>query len=215
MLFSNIFHLHGGGSRFYPLYIQQSQLVIKASDILLQVLKEDDFAKKKELARAVKEVEKEGDGVDSAISSTLCRVHIVPFEREQVQNLGSGIEKFLDLINDSARKIVIYRPKYIDNVLVEIGQDIREDAGIILEIASLLEHYKKNAALLREKCARIKEIEQEVDDLYECYMSQLFEAEKDGIELTKCKNIVQSLEDTTDAAKEVADCVKMVLVTES
>lgn len=215
MLFSNIFHLHGGGSKFYPLYVAQSQLVIKASDILLQILKEDDFVKKKELARKVKEVEKEGDGLDSEISSTLCKVHIVPFEREQVQNLGSGIEQFLDLINDSARKIVIYRPKYIDNAWQEIGGAICEDAKILLEIATLLEHYKKNTLLLREKCARIKEIEQEVDDLYECYMSQLFEAEKDGIELTKCKNIVQSLEDTTDAAKQVADCVKMVLVTES
>ena len=53
-----------------------------------------------------------------------------------------------------------------------------------------------------------------MDDLYEFYMSHLFEAEKNGIELTKCKNIVQSLEDTTDVAKEIGDCIKMIIAKE-
>lgn len=215
MFLKNIFHFHGGGEKFYPLFIRQGELAVKASETLIKVLKEDSYEKKKELARDIKQIEREGDAVDSSISENLYKSRFVPFEREDIQTLGSRIEAFLDLIHDSAKKIVIYHPKSTDSSWIEIGEFILEDARIITGIARELENYRKKPEPLQEKCARIKEIEQEVDDLYEYYMSHLFEAEKNGIELTKCKNIVQCLEDATDAAKEVADCVKMIILTKN
>ncbi len=205
-------HFYGGGKKFYPLFMEQSKLLVKASELLIEVLKEESYEKKKELAREMKQVEREGDILDSKISETLYQTRIVPFKREDIQTLGSRMESFLDLIHDSAKKIVIYHPKATDVSWLEIGDMILEDAKVTAEIAERLEHYKKNAHEIQEKCVKIKEIEQEVDDLYEYYMSHLFEAEKNGIELTKCKNIVQCLEDATDAAKEVADCVKMIIL---
>ncbi len=38
------------------------------------------------------------------------------------------------------------------------------------------------------------------------------ENEKDAIELVKHKNIVQSLEDATDRAKDVSDCIRSIIV---
>ncbi|MGM9774293.1 MAG: DUF47 domain-containing protein [Candidatus Egerieousia sp.] len=205
-------HFYGGGKKFYPLFAEQSKLLVKASELLIKVLREDSYEKKKELTRDMKQVEREGDIIDSKISETLYQTRIVPFKREDIQTLGSRMESFLDLIHDSAKKIVIYHPKATDTSWLEIGEMILQDAKFCEEIADLLSNYKKNAHEIHEKCAKMKDIEQEVDDLYEYYMSHLFEAEKNGIELTKCKNIVQCLEDATDAAKEVADCVKMIIL---
>ena len=214
MLLKNIFHLHGGGHKFFPLFSKQSELIKEASQLLVAILKESSNERKKEIARKIKSIEKEGDQIDIQISNQLYKAQLVPFEREDLQALGSMLEKFLDMIHDSAKKLVIYNPKFNDNSWIEIGNFIKEDSDILSEICALLPSYKKNAKELQQLCVKMKEVEQEVDDLYEYYMSNLFENEKNGIELTKCKNIVQSLEDTTDVAKEVADCIKMIIIKE-
>lgn len=215
MLIKNIFHLHGGGKKFYPLFQRQSELILQASALLVKILNEETMERKKELARQIKSIEKEGDIVEVEISNTLYKAQLVPFEREDVQKLASQLEKFLDMIHDSAKEIVIYNPKYIDISWIEIGKFIEEDATLLSKICALLPNKKKNSKALQDMCMKMKEIEQEVDDLYEYYMSHLFENEKNGIELTKCKNIVQSLEDTTDVAKEAADCIKMITIKEA
>ena len=215
MLLKNIFHLHGGGKKFYPLFAQQSNLIVRATSLLVKVLNEESAEKKKELSRKIKESERDGDMLDAQISNVLYRAQLVPFGREDVQKLGSQLEKFLDMVHDSAKKLVIYNPKFTDISWIEIGKFIEEDAAILSKICSLLPNKKKNSKELQELCTKIKDIEQEVDDLYEYYMSHLFENEKNGVELTKCKNIVQSLEDTTDVAKEVADCIKMIIIKEA
>lgn len=213
MLF-NFFKCRGGGEKIFPLLITQSELVIKAATLLKEILNEETYEKKKELTRQMKEVEREGDVIDAKISETLFKMRRTPFEREDVQILGSRMESFLDMIHDSAKKLVIYRPNFTDNSWIEIGDQIVEDSHLLNSIARDLPQFKKNENEIKSKCARIKEIESEVDDLYEFYMSHLFEAEKNGIELTKCKNIVQSLEDTTDVAKEIGDCIKMIIAKE-
>lgn len=215
MLIKNLFHFHGGGKKFYPLFQKQSELIVQAAQLLEKIIAEEQTEKKKELARGIKKIEKEGDIIDSQISNTLYKAQLVPFEREDIQKLGSILEKLLDMIHDSSKKIVIYNPHYIDSSWKEIGKIILNDAKNIEKITALLPNHKKNSQEIQAECKQIKEAEQEVDDMYEVYMSYLFENEKNGVELTKCKNIAQSLEDTTDVAKEIADCIKMIIIKEA
>lgn len=207
-----LFCRRGGGEVFFPLFKEQSALISKAAALLVDILREESYEKKKELSRQMKEVEREGDIVDAKISGILYKARRVPFDREDIQTLGSRMESFLDMIHDSSKKLVIYRPNFTDSSWIEIGEQIVEDARLLVAITDDFDQWKKKGEELKSLCGRIKEIESEVDDIYENYMSHLFEAETNGIELTKCKNIVQSLEDATDVAKEIGDCIKLMIV---
>lgn len=198
--------------KFYPLYIKQAELVENAALLLVSLLKEDSPEARKEICKEIKRIETEGDAVAMTIFEELYKTFVTPFDREDIQALASRVETFLDFIHDSAKKIVIYHPQAIDKVWVDIGDAILEDARILSGIMKELEFLTGKSKFIMQKCARIKEIEHEVDDLYECYMSNLFEVEKNSIELTKNKNIVQNLEDATDKAKEISDCVKTIIV---
>ena len=114
--------------------------------------------------------------------------------------------------SDCAKKMLIYHPIAIDKIWVEIVESILEDAKIISGLINEFSAIKEKAKFLMQKCLRIKEIEHEVDDMYECYMSNLFQIEKNAIELIKNKNIIQNLEDTTDRAKDISDCFKTIIV---
>lgn len=198
--------------KFYPLYIKQAELVENAAQLLVSLLKEGSPEARKEICKEIKRIETEGDAVAMTIFEELYKTFVTPFDREDIQALASRVETFLDFIHDSAKKIVIYHPQAIDKVWVDIGDAILEDARILSGIMKELEFLTSKSKFIMQKCARIKEIEHEVDDLYECYMSNLFEVEKNSIELTKNKNIVQNLEDATDKAKEISDCVKTIIV---
>ena len=198
--------------KFYPLYIKQAEITEKAAGLLVELLKEDSYEKRKELGKEIKKIESEGDKVAYAIFDELYKTFVTPFDRADIQQLASRVETFLDFIHDAAKKIVIYHPRSIDKVWIEIGESILEDAKILSGIMKELEFLSGKSKFLMQKCERIKEIEHEVDDLYECYMSNLFEVEKNAIELIKYKNIVQNLEDATDKAKEIGDCVKTIIV---
>ena len=198
--------------KFYPLYIEQAQTVEKAAALLVELLKEESYERRKELCREIKKNESVGDKVAHRIFDELYTTFVTPFDRADIHQLASRVEIFLDFIHDAAKKVVIYHPRSIDKVWVEIGESILEDAKILSGIMNELEYLAGKSKFIMQKCERIKEIEHEVDDLFEGYMSNLFEVEKDAIELTKYKNIIQNLEDATDKAKEIGDCVKTIIV---
>lgn len=196
----------------YPLFINQAIIVENAAKLLVDLMKAETYDYRNEICKQIKACESQGDAVAIQIFETLYKTRRTTFSKVDMQQMASLIESFLDFIHDCSKKLVIYHPKHIDHVWIEIGESIQEDAKIITGIIQELGNAQEKAKFLMQKCHTIKDIEHEVDDLYECYMSNLFEVEKDAIEITKNKNIIETLEDTTDKAKEIADCIKNIIV---
>lgn len=198
--------------KFYPLYISQTENIILAAEELKRLFLENNYELQKESYKKIKELETKGDQITANIYIELNKTFVTPFDREDIHVLASRIDTFLDFIHDSARKLVMYKPLSPSNDLITIVDLICEDAKIIAEIAKNLEFLvKKNEDILK-KCDRIKDIEHKVDELYEDYNTSLFQNQKDAIELVKNKNIVQSLEDTTDRAKEISDSIRSIII---
>ena len=63
-----------------------------------------------------------------------------------------------------------------------------------------------------EACIEINAVENETDDLYRRFLIELFENEKDAIELIKRKEIMADLEAATDKAEDVTDILKSIII---
>lgn len=198
--------------KFYPLYIQQAVYLEEAAALLIQLLKEQDHEKQNMLYKSIKAVENGGDQITRQIYEELNRTFVTPFDREDINHLGSKMDTFLDFIHDASKRIVMYRPQKINDTLLKIGQLIADDAKILRAVMEELEFIQKRPLAISEKCTQIKQIEHDVDDLYEQFMSDVFANEKDAIELIKLKNIGQVLEDATDRAKDVGDVVRGIII---
>lgn len=198
--------------KFYPLYIRHAEFIYKAADLLVNLLQEQDIDRRKQLYKNIKEYEHQGDLIATTIYEELNKTFVTPFDREDINLLATRMDSFLDFIHDSAKRVVMYRPNNINETLIVIGQHILKDAALIKAIMESLESVQKNPEPINLKCMELKAIEQKVDDLYENFMSDLFANEKDAIELTKLKNIVQVLEDATDRAKHTGDVVRGIII---
>ena len=198
--------------KFYPLYISQTENIVVAAEELKRLYLESNYELQKESYRKIKDLETKGDQITAKIYEELNKTFVTPFDREDIHVLASRIDTFLDFIHDSARQLAMYKPLSPSKDLITIVDLILEDAKLINEIARNLEFLVKRNGEILKLCKRIKEIEHKVDELYEDYNIFLFQNEKDAIELVKNKNIVQSLEDTTDRAKEISDSIRSIIV---
>lgn len=198
--------------RFFPMFIESAENILKASELLYEQTSSDNPDDRRMLAHRIKEYEVKGDAVTNRIVNELLEAYVTPFDRDDIHELAEVMDTLLDTMRDSSKKIAIYQPKEPSKKLIEIADFIREDARILLEITNKFDSMRKDAKSVADLCDRIKEIEHNVDDVYESYMSNLFQYEKDAIELVKKKNIAQALEDTSDAAKDVSSVIRSIAV---
>jgi len=200
---------------FFPLFVQSSENIKEASALLLEQTRESDPDKRRMLAHRIKEHETKGDTITRQIVGVLMNAYLTPFDRDDIHELAEGLDGFLDSIRDSSKKIAIYQPKESSKKLIEIAEYIDKAAAIMVELTGHFDTLRKDAKKMDKLCDDIKEIEHTVDDIYESYMSNLFEFEKDAIELVKKKNIAQALEDTSDVAKAVSSKIRSIVVKNS
>lgn len=119
---------------------------------------------------------------------------ITPFDREDIHDLASCMDDVIDGINSCAKRISIYNPRPISENGKELSRLIQEEAIYICKAMDELETFRKKPTLLREYCSKLHEIENQADDVYEFFITKLFEEEKDCIELIKIKEIMHELE---------------------
>lgn len=199
-------------TKFFPLFISLSDLICEAAEFLVKETEETDEEKRNEMSKRIKEHETSGDKITATLFDELYKAFVTPFDREDVHQFGSNLDTFLDLLDDSGKKISMYQPKGCDPQLTEIARYILEDARCTAKITANLEKIRDRVELIDGICDDMKAIEHKVDDLYEDYMAYIFKNEKDPIELIKKKNIVQVLEDTTDHAKHLSETVRSIIV---
>lgn len=200
---------------FFPLFVQSAENIQKAAELLLEQTKESDPDNRRILAHRIKEHETAGDEITDKIIDVLMDAYVTPFDRDDIHQLADIMDTFLDNIRDASKKIAIYQPKDPSHKLIEIAEYICKAAGKMVEITRRFDTLRKDAKTMDQLCDDIKEIEHTVDDIYETYMSNLFEKESDAIELVKKKNIAQALEDTSDVAKSVSTAMRSIVVKNS
>jgi uncharacterized protein len=197
--------------KFYPLFEESVDYMVKAAILLNKLLLIDDLNEKANIIRQIKEYEDKGDHVAHTIYEELNKTFITPFDREDIQKLASTMDDVLDYINGCSQKIKLYKPKEISKYSIEISELIvqasREIESGIKELKNLKQPHK-----IKDSCIRINEIENQADDIYHQAISDFFETEKDPIELIKKNEIIQTLEKATDKAEDVSDVLKSIIV---
>jgi uncharacterized protein Yka (UPF0111/DUF47 family) len=75
-----------------------------------------------------------------------------------------------------------------------------------------LDVLKKSSKKIKEYCIELHDLENKADDVYEQFLIDLFENEKDAIEVIKLKEIMSELEKATDIAEQVGKIIQTIIV---
>ena len=197
--------------KFFPMFESQADLIFQAAGKLNEIFLTTDPEKHADLFKAIKDLENQGDEVAHQIFDELDKTFITPFDREDIHQLTSKLDDVLDFINGTSQRIRLYKLKdfpaefvQFSGVLMNGGMEIRNAVGELYNL--------KRPEMIRQACIKINEVENQADDLYHHVISDLFENEKDAIELIKKKEVLQTMERASDRMEDVADVLKTILI---
>ncbi len=199
--------------KFFPLLKQLSDVMIVASDLLIEMMKHGgNHAVQLEDYKKIKDQERAGDKLSHQVFDDLNTTFITPFDREDIHALATRLDDVIDGINSCAKRIALYNPKLIPDGGVELAKLIKECSVIIGQAMNELDTLRKTPVNIKKYCTQLHDLENKADDVYEQFVIRLFEHETDGVEVIKQKEIMYELEKTTDAAELVGKVIKTIIV---
>ena len=197
--------------KFFPLFEQDSSNLIKLGEKLVEAVNTEDLTRRSELFKDIEDLEHIGDEITHQIHLELSKNFITPFDREDIHHLASAIDDIADYIHGSASRMSLYK-------VTLITPPIKELAALVLEGCQELDKAirelrdLKNIRTIADSCVRINSIENKADYVFDNAVGQLFEYEKDAVNLIKYKEVLSALETATDMCEDAANVLESILV---
>ena len=190
--------------KFFPMFEDMAEMISKSAHLLARIIDHNEPSKQEETFIEIKLLETKADDIVHQVFDTLDTTFITPFDREDIQRLTSKMDDVLDYINATSQQIRLYKPKKLVPQFRELCLVVVRGCEQI-RVAVLQLHDLKNPG-------KINELENIADDIYHQLISELFDTETDPIELIKNKEILETLESTTDRIEDVSDILKTIII---
>jgi uncharacterized protein len=197
---------------FYPLFEEDAKNLVKAAELLKELMSSNDAHEYERIHKEIKDVEHIGDDITDKTYQQLNKSFITPFDREDIHELTANIDDVVDSINGISRRICLYKPKHLMPVYKEMAKSIHEAALEIQICIHGLNDAAANKDEITRSCDNVKAIEHKADEYYYVAIAELFEKEKDAAELLKNNKILEILERCVDEAEDVTDTIKSILI---
>ena len=197
---------------FYPLFEEASENLVKASELLLQLLSTNDIEEQERITVEIKDIEHIGDAITDKTYLQLNKSFITPFDREDIHELTAHIDDVVDSINGVSRRICLYKPKKLMPVYKQMAEIIVTGAKEIRTGVHGLNDAAANRVTITKACEKVTEVEHKADEFYYIALAELFDKEKDAAELMKNNKILEILERCVDEEEDVTDTLKAILI---
>ncbi len=189
---------------FHDLFVELAENVYAAAQAMVVML--ENFSNPAADAEKIKNLEHANDTLTHKLMNKLNRTFITPFDREDIHELASEIDDVLDLTDAAASRLVTYHVEKIRPGVADLARVLVDATREMLAAVRVLE---QNDHVL-EHCIEINRLENEADRLCRNLIANLFEQEKDPVQIIKWKEIIEVLETATDKCEDVANVVETI-----
>ncbi len=170
--------------------------------------------KRPEMLKKIGDLEHVGDDITHQIFTELSSNYITPFDREDISYLASSLDDIVDYIHGSAKRLETYKLGETSIAMRRLSEIIESSAAEIHVAVSNLRELNK-IVRLREAIVRINSLENQADEVFDAAIADLFEFEKDAINLMKVKEVLTNMETATDKCEDVANVIETIIVKNS
>jgi predicted phosphate transport protein (TIGR00153 family) len=192
--------------KFFQMFADVSENLTEGARLLHDMLKNPvDLAPR--IAK-LQEVEHRGDDMTHDIIRMLNQTFITPFDREDIHRLTSSLDDVLDFVNAAAVRMSLYRITAPPPVAADLAALIVLQAEELSKGVSLLGTNQK----VLDHCTEVNRLENEADRVSRRAIAELFDREKDPIQLIKIKELYEVLETATDKAEDAANVLEAVVL---
>jgi len=199
------------GAQFYNLFDIAAKNAVEMAELLVNAVNTDNAVEREVIFKEIDRLESIGDDTTHKIYLALDKVVFTPLNRQDIHTLASAIDDVADFINEASERMFLYNIDEVVPAIKEIA-DIILKASIEIEKSVNMLRSSTKGALILESCKLIKDYERQSDQIYYNSLADLFANEKDAITLIKYREILHSLETTTNKCKNATDVLQAILL---
>jgi uncharacterized protein len=196
---------------FYSLLEESAQNLVKAGEELKKLPLCKTHKQRVEAAQRIKDIEHDGDSITHRIFSELNSTFVTPLDREDIHELASALDDILDHMDGCANRFSLYKitgvPQSIPALIEILNQSIVELKNGVHLLRNLNE-----AENLQTSFKKVNDYENQADDIFDQAVADLFDKEKNPIQIIKLKEILVGLETATDKCEDAANVLEGILI---
>lgn len=194
---------------FFELFEELADKISEGGQLFLEMTQNHDYSEPKVVR--LKEIEHEADVITHKTYEKMHKTFLTPIDREDIYALVNKMDSIMDVIEATAVRIYLYKVKKPSDEIIIQARIINESIKTIKNIVHAMRNMK-NSKMILDGCVKINTLENEGDVAIRTIMANLFENEKDAIELVKWKDIYQLLEEALDVCEDVSNTVEGIVL---
>ncbi|MFM9985924.1 MAG: DUF47 domain-containing protein [Flavobacteriales bacterium] len=206
-----IFHaLLPKDKKFFPLFDQATANMVVTARALEASLKADSISRLQS-HEEIDRLERQGDEITHAIVNEAISTFVVPFDREDIQQLAIAIDDVVDYINGTSKRIDLYKIHQISPVMIRLSEIITKSSEELQQAVFNMRSLRKMGTV-KMHLQKIHIYENEADRLMNGAIADLFTNETDPMHILKMKEVISFLENATDKCEDAANVIESVMI---
>ena len=195
--------------KFYDLFEELADKIQEGSKVFLEILNNYKYSEPK--VAKLKEIEHEADTITHRTYEKMHKTFLTPIDREDIYALVNKMDSVLDMIEAAAVRMYLYKIKEPTEEIFALCRVLDQAIAGIRRIVFALKD-TKNPQKILEGCVEINTLENEGDYILRTAVANLFNKEKDAIELIKLKEISERIEEALDICEDVSNIVEGIVL---
>lgn len=193
-------------NKFFDILIELSEAVLDAAKMLDEMMdKHENFAA---YSSKIHFIENRCDDLTHQVISDLNDTFITPIDREDIFALVNSMDDIVDTIDTIASRLNMYKLKSP----LQFGPQLTDILLIQTEVLNDVVKNIQNPKQTTDKIVQVKTLETEGDIVFKDALLNLFEDEKDIVELIKKKEILEIIERAVDKCQNAATVIEGILI---
>jgi uncharacterized protein len=194
---------------FFGLFEESAANVLRAAELLDEMLR--SFPEQHGLARAILLCEQEGDRITYDIIQRLNATFVTPIDREDILELASGLDDIVDLTEEVADYLGLYRIEAPMEQAQRLAHILMEACRKINEAVPRMRGFQDVSHYTNE----IHRLETDGDRVTREAVASLFDTGIDPMVVIRWKDIFERLEEAVDATEHIANVIANIVVKNS
>jgi hypothetical protein len=195
--------------KFYDLFEELINKIEEGGKLFLEMVEKYEYPLP--TITKLKELEHEADVITHRTYEKMHKSFLTPLDREDIYALVNKMDSILDMIEASAARMNLYKVKKPTKVIIDQAKILNKAISKVKLIVYAMRDMK-NSQMIIDACVEINTLENEGDIVLRTAMVDLFEHEKDAIELIKWKEIFERIEEALDVCEDVSNIVEGIVL---
>jgi predicted phosphate transport protein (TIGR00153 family) len=199
--------------QFFTHFRDAADNAAEAARLLAEIV--DNGSETERKVRRLRDLEHHGDEISHRIFSALNSTFVTPLDRDDIRDLTTSLDNFVDDVEESGKRLWLYRLGASTDVARLFARILKEQGETIAHAVPLLEKTGDNAEELRRCVLELHRLENEGDEALSNALAALYDGATEIPALIgslRWGELYQLLEDASDSGEDVADILEGILI---